>query len=169
MHAGHRHRADAFFAADKTQVFIRGRLDPNAIALDPKRLGNVCLHRGHVRRDLRRLHHQRGVDVNDAAVTQRDLPGGFREKDSTRSAAPFRVGVGKESSNVALADSTEHRVTNRMHQHIRIRMPIEPFRVHDFNAAQNELSTIDKLMDVVADAYVMHVPQYKRAFVEVES
>jgi hypothetical protein len=58
--------------------------------------------------------------------------------------------------DVIFTERTEHRVANRVHQHVRVRVAIEPLGVRDFDSAQVKLSSRDQLVNVVANADMIH-------------
>ena len=76
--------------------------------------------------------------------------------------APFQRGsvFGKKMADVRLAQRAEHRVADRVHQHVRVRMAVQALRVRNFHAAQDELAARDQLMNVITDANVNHCAQY---------
>lgn len=59
-------------------------------------------------------------------------------------------------ADVFFANGPENSIANRVHQRVRIRMAVEPFRVRNFNAAEDELPPGDQLMNVIADANMNH-------------
>ncbi len=67
------------------------------------------------------------------------------------------VGVGKVMADVAFADRAEHRVGDRVREHVRIAMAVEAVRVRDLDAAENERAAFREAMHVVADAGESHV------------
>ena len=62
-------------------------------------------------------------------------------------------------ADVLLAQRAENGVADRVHQRIRVRMAVQPFRVWNLHAAQDELASRDQLMNVVTDAHVNHEPK----------
>jgi len=59
-------------------------------------------------------------------------------------------------TNINLAQRTENRVANGMHQRVSVRMPIQSARVRDLHATENQLSTLSKRVDIVSRANVNH-------------
>ncbi len=73
-------------------------------------------------------------------------------------------------TDVLLAQRAEHRVADRVHQRIGVRMAVQTFRMWNLHAAKDELTSRDQLMNVVTDAYMNHAdtvtffPDGKRNF-----
>ncbi len=64
-------------------------------------------------------------------------------------------------ADVRLAQRAQHRVANRVHQHVRVRVPVQTFAVRDFDAPENELPALDQLVDVVTYADMIHGREYR--------
>ena len=100
-----------------------------------------------------------GVDVHNLSLAKHHLTGGFLQEHIAGCSAPARVGVRKEMADVRLAQRAEHRVADGVHQDVRIRMSIEPLAVRNLNAAEDELSACDQLVNIVTDADVIHAAE----------
>ena len=109
-----------------------------------------------MRRDLRLLCNERGVDVDDAPLAKLHLPRRLLEKSFTRLIFPARIGVRKKVPDVRLAQRAQQRVADGVHQNVGVRVTVESLGVRDFDAAENELPPRDQLMNIVTDADMIH-------------
>ena len=64
-------------------------------------------------------------------------------------------------ADVSLAQRAEYRVTNRVHQHVSVRVAVQTFAVRNFYAAQDELPPFDQLMDIVTYTNMIHGTEYR--------
>jgi hypothetical protein len=63
-------------------------------------------------------------------------------------------------ADISLSKRPQYGITNCVHKHIRIRVPIEPFPVRDLHSAQNELPSLDQLVNIVTYPDMIHVGEY---------
>src|SRR5579862_1732741 len=78
------------------------------------------------------------------------------KEDSAGGTSPSRIRVWEKVSDVLLTECAQNRVADGVHEHICVRMTVEPFGVRDLNAAKNEFSAFNQSVDVVANANVDH-------------
>lgn len=140
-------------------MLVGGRFDAHLVDVDAERLCNVDLHFANEGINLRRLRNDCGVDVHEGALLEPDLARGFLQKNFAGRAFPARVGVRKKMSDVFLPERTEDGIANRVHERVRIGMAIETFRVRNFNAAENEFSPGDQLVNIVTDSNMNHAAE----------
>ena len=85
-----------------------------------------------------------------------DTPHGFLEEHRAIGALPFRVGIGEQHADVAQRRRAQQRIAQSMQQGVRIRMAVQAPGVRDLDPAEDQLPALDKLVDIVADADVIH-------------
>jgi hypothetical protein len=64
-------------------------------------------------------------------------------------------------ADVRFAQRSEHRVANRVHQHVRVRVPVQTFAVRNFDAPKHKLPAFDELVDIVTNADMIHGHEYR--------
>jgi NAD(P)H-dependent FMN reductase len=156
VNARHRHGRDSFFAPDESQQLVGRGLDADAVHIDLEGGRDIHFHLFNMRRNLRLLRDDGGVHVDDSRLAELHLSGGFLQENAARNALPARIGVGEKMTDVRLAQRAEHRITNRVHENVGIRVAVETFRVRNFHAAQNELAPLGQLVNVITYAHVNH-------------
>jgi len=164
--AGHGHGGDSFFASDKSQVLVRGGFDPDPVFIETERIGNVPLHLGNMWHDFGRLGHECAVDVHKLAVMELHLSCRLLEENPARCVLPPRVGIWKESSDVAFAEGAKNRIANSMHQDIRIGVAFEPFEMRNLDSTENQFPSCDQLVHIVSDPDIIHAREYRAAGLE---
>ena len=154
----HRFGGDAFAASGEAEFFGGGRLDVDAVDGDAEVVGDVCRHPRDVRRHLRRLRDDGGIDVADAPAALLQLLGDAAQQDAAVDAGKRRVGVREMAADVAQPRRAQQRVADRVQQHVGVGMAGEPALVGNVDAADDELAIFGKSVHVeaVADPEVIH-------------
>jgi hypothetical protein len=62
--------------------------------------------------------------------------------------------------NIRFAHRPEERIANRVHEDIRIGMPIQPFGMGDFDPSQHQFAAFHKPVNIIPDSDVVHGPEY---------
>ena len=119
------HRIGVRFRRDP-ELLVRRCFDPNTKRVDGQRFSQPLFHHGHMRSDFRLLGKDRAVDVHDLSVAQTHLAGGLLEENPAGRIFPLRIGIWKKGADIARAKRAQHRVANRVHDNIRVRVAIEP-------------------------------------------
>src|SRR5690348_1020010 len=74
----------------------------------------------------------------------------FQEEQAVR-AFPLRIGVWKMRADIAESRCAQQRIAKRMREHVAIRMSYRSFVKGQFDAADDEGSTLFETMQVVAN------------------
>ena len=156
INPGDRHGGDAFFAANKSQAFVGGRLDADLLDVEAERFADAQFHIRNVRKHTRRLCQERGIEIDDGPTAKGDLPGSFLQEHTARRILPPRIRVGKEVADVHLSDGSEDGVANGVHQDVRVGVSQQTRGVRDFDASQNEFSAGSEGVNIVANSNVKH-------------
>ena len=156
FHTRNSHRSDTFFASDEPHRFIGGGFNTHPLRGNAQRLGDVLLHLSDVRRDLGLLREEGRINVDNAPARARDLSRRFAEKYMARSAFPTGIGVGKKVSDVCLSDCAEDGVRDRMKESVGVGMSVETSRVRNLHAAEDQLPTLDELVNIIANSDALH-------------
>ena len=92
---------DRFVAAQRVDVLVRLSFDADGGHVDADRLREIRAHGGYMRRQLRTLGDDDGIDVrNRVSRGPDDRDRAFQQLDAVR-AFPFRIGVGKVLADIA--------------------------------------------------------------------
>src|SRR5688572_10026967 len=94
-------REEAFLPPGKPHLLACGCLDRHAIGRNFAYGRNGLLHRGGMGADTRCLTDDGEVDVDDAALSLADEPGGVFEEDLRCGAFPLRIGGREVRADVA--------------------------------------------------------------------
>ena len=113
---------------------------------------DVRAHGRDVRRELRRLRDDRGIDVADLVAARVDQRRNVAQEHAAVGALPPRVGVRKVRTDVAQRERAQQRVADRVQQHVGVGMPGEPARMRDRDAAQHERPALDQRVHVESGA-----------------
>jgi len=62
----------------------------------------------------------------------------------------LRVAVGEVSADIAVSDSTQQGIAQRMDQHVSIRMPEQPARMRNLDPTNNQTTPLGQPMRVVS-------------------
>lgn len=137
---------------------LRRRLHADLLRVDPERAGDIAPHLRAVGRDLRRLRDERRVDVHHLHTALRELLRHPLKQQDARHVQQRRVAVWKERPDIRKPRRAEQRVHHRVHEHIRVGMPVEPAVIVDMYAAENQRPPRHEPVYVVAvsDAQVCH-------------
>ncbi len=145
-------RRGAFSCPGEAQSFTGRRLDGDLVRRSAQGGGDVAAHLVHVRSDLRRLqdhrrvHIEQGEPVLDKKITD------VSQQEEARDSLETGVGIGEMFADVAQGGGPQQRVGDGMHQDVRIRMPVQPLRMGDINATQDQFPSFPEPMDVVPEA-----------------
>ena len=82
--------------------------------------------------------------------------GGLLEKNAAGRVLPLRIAGRKIAADIALADRPEHGITNRVQQHVSIRVTVQPLRVLDLHASKPKRSPLNKAMYIVTYSGMNH-------------
>ena len=66
-----------------------------------------------------------------------------------------------EQKAVRLAKRAQYGIANRVHQNVRVRMAVESLSVRNLDAAKDELSPLNQLVNIVTDTDMIHRGEYK--------
>src|SRR5205823_10167175 len=117
---------------------------------------NFLANRRNVWADFRRFGDECGIDIDHArSFVGKQFRHSFQNLDAA-DAAYRLIRIWKMLADVSSADRTEQRVRDRMRQNIRVRVSVQPVRVWNLDAAQNQFSSLRETMDVVTDAATNH-------------
>lgn len=62
-------------------------------------------------------------------------------------------------ADVCLTQRAENGITNRVHQYVGVGMSIESLRIGDLHSAEDQFSTFHQLVNVIANADMIHEPE----------
>src|SRR5215472_1503404 len=156
-------RRDRFASADCIDSFVGLRFEINFARSDAERLSQRRTHRGKMRAEFRPLANDYCIDIHDTEATVRQKPANMLQKNQARCPFPLRVGVGKVCANVTEAGCAQQRVSNRVTQHVAVRVPLRTFLEWHLDAANHQLPSFDERMQVVADSGVIHALAPRRS------
>src|SRR5215213_10510042 len=146
-------RGDAFRAAKRAELLVCGRLDANAVERESRDFGDTRAHLVAARADLRRLAHDRDIEVTDDSAARFHAIDRELQELVGRSSAPLLVARGKMHANVAVGERAEDRIRECMERDVGIRMTGELAFVCDLDAAEPDVVTAAiEGVDVIADA-----------------
>ena len=144
---------DRFVAAQCVDLLVRFTFDADGGHVDADRLREIRAHGGNVRRQLRALGDDDGIDVRDrVACGADDRDRAFQQLDAVR-AFPFRICVGKVLPDIAGGCRAENCVGHRMTQHVRVRVARKAGLVRNSHASNNERPAGFEAMQVVPGSH----------------
>src|SRR5205085_10534411 len=104
----------------------------------------------------RAFEHDCGINVDNRVTALLREPDDAGQELQTVCTLPTRITIRKMHAQIALAQSAEDRVGNRVRQSVCIRVPFRAAQRFDGHAAQNERQPFRQTMRVVADADAVH-------------
>ncbi len=131
-------RRDALTAPRVSHALGRGRLDIDPVARDTDILRQVALHLRDVRPHTRCLRDHGRVQVLHPPATFRQCVAHLAQQDAAVDTAVLRITVRKVSTDITEAGRTEHGVTDRVDQHVTVRMCLESALVIDTHPADDD-------------------------------
>src|ERR1700733_1416975 len=118
--ARHRQRRHTLLAADEANPLSRARLHVDLALRQTKHWRKALPDLLLVGRDLRALHHQRAVDVEDSQPLAGEQLHDLLQQRDRVGAAVALVGVREVLPDVSETCGSEQRVDHRMGEHVRI-------------------------------------------------
>ena len=106
----------------------------------PQVCRDVFHHRGNVRRDFRRLTNHRRIHIHRFPTRRAHARIRFAQQHAAVRTGVRRVGVGKQTANVAQGSSAQQRIGERVQQHVGIRMPKQAAFKRNAHAADDARS-----------------------------
>ncbi len=104
-----------------------------------QRAGDALAHRGAMRRELRLLQHDEGIDVDEAPAGCRDAaPGLGQQIEAAARRASCSSLDGKMRPDVVHAGGAEQRVAERVTDDVGVGVALEAVGVRDLDAAEHE-------------------------------
>src|ERR1700730_15960986 len=103
-----------------------------------------------MRSQLWAFSQDRCVDVRNAVAALGYQLDCVREEFQARNAGPSRIAIGKVCADVSKRCSPQQRITDRVSQHVRIRMPKQALLKGNLHSAQYELPPLAQPADDVA-------------------
>ena len=145
--------SDAEPLSRKAQPLLGRRLHADAICLYAHCRGKSFAHERDVRRELRALGDHRTVNIPDIVAVLSQNSADLTQKPDAVSAEETVVIIGKELADIAERSRAEKRVHKRVRQNIRVRVAEQTFFIAYLNAAEDELSPLDKAVNVIPVSY----------------
>src|SRR5216683_1790342 len=146
-------RRDALARAQCPEALGRGRLDADLPWSDPEALGEVDLHRAQVGFQAWLLGDDSAVDVHDAIAGMPHPSGRPLQQLQARRSLPLLICGREDGANVPDRCCSKERVDDRVREHVRIRVAVEPDRVLDQHATEDQLAAGLEPVDVVPSAH----------------
>ena len=105
-----------------------------------------------MRRHLRRLRHDGGIDIADAITLGLNQPENVAQQDAAIGALEGGVGIGKMPADVAKRRGAEQRITKRMQQHVAVGVGQQARLVGNLYAAEGNERPLAETVNIVAVA-----------------
>ena len=105
---------------------------------------------------FRLLRDQCGIHINDLSSFKINLLRRFVQKPLAWRAFPPWVRIREKRADIAQPHRSQDRIADSVHQHIGVRVSVQPLFERDFHAAQDELSSQHKLVHIISDPNVRH-------------
>lgn len=137
----------------KAQPFLGRRLHADAIRIYAHCRGKSFAHQWDVRRELRALCDHRAVNIPDIVAVLSQNSADLTQKLNAVSAEKAVVIVGKELTDIAERSRAEKRVHKRVRQNIRVGVTKQTLFIAYLDAAEDELSPLDKAVNVIPVSY----------------
>ena len=137
----------------KAEVLLGGCLYADGIKGKLQHGCNILSHLLNVRREVRCLCHDGGIDIADLPSFFAYERGCSGEQNTAINVFVCRIGIGKMLSDIPQSQSPKQCVTNGVQQYVGIGVTEQPFFVRNRHTAQNQSSLGDKPMHVIAVTY----------------
>ena len=141
-------RRDALAPAGVTHALGRGRLDVDPIGRDTDVLREMAHHLFDMRPHARCLGDHGRVQVLDPPAAFGERIAHPAQQDAAVDIAVLRIAVRKMATDIAEAGRTEHGVTDRVDQHVTVRVRLEPTLVVDSDPANDDEPTVTKTVGI---------------------
>ena len=152
VHAGGGEGGHAFAAAEEAHGFIGGGFDADAGGGESEGGADAFFHEGEVGGDFGFLGDEGGVDVVEADGFFVQQGPDSAEDFEAADAANAGVGIWKKMAYVGFAGGAEEGVGDGMAEDIGVGVAVEPKRVGDHRAAEDERAVHDEAVDIIAYA-----------------
>lgn len=126
---------DALSAPERTELFGSFGLHADRRSDD---LAQSVDHGASIRRELRRLQHDCGIDVRNSPAFGPDQCNRGRKQLHAVGTLPLWICVGEMLTDVAQARRTEQGIGNRMRNRIRVGMSDQTGSIGDVHATEHE-------------------------------
>src|SRR5579875_904493 len=93
-----------------------------------------------------------GIDVCDLPISSFEILPRLTQKYEAGDASPLFIGVREMSANIAERGRAEKRITDRMTQHVAIRMAHRAFFERHFGPAYHQFSILGQPVQVIANS-----------------
>ena len=129
---------DAETGADVVHLLVRLALDRDASAADAHDRRKTLADQLDVRSETRAFADDRRVDIADRIARAADLLDDRLQQLRRIGVLPARVRVGKVRADVAEGRRAEERVDDRVDQHVRVTVSLEPRLARELDAAEDK-------------------------------
>src|SRR5450830_320426 len=145
-------RGHALFPAQITEFLVGLCLDVDLLGRHADVFGDARDHLGDVRRQLRLLGDDGGVDVANRVAGGYHAVGHFAQQGARVGAGEHGVGVRKMLADVAQGGGAQHGVDDGVQQDVGVRVAEQAEAVGNGDAADDELAALDEGVAVIAGA-----------------
>ena len=94
--------------------------------------------------DFRSFGDKNGIEISDAPADLTDAPDNVFEQLKGVSAEVRCIRIGKQEPDITQMCCPQKRVNDGVCENIRIAVTVKPFFIGNFNAPENEFSTVCK-------------------------
>lgn len=137
----------------KTESFLGRRLHADTIRIYTHCRGKLFAHERDVGGELRALGDHRAVNIPDIVAVLSQDAADLTQKLNAVSAEETVVIIGKELADIAERSRAEKRVHKSVRQNIRVGVAEQTFFIAYLDAAEDELSPLDKAVNVIPVSY----------------
>jgi hypothetical protein len=141
---------DTFFTTGKTELLGGGGLDVDRVQRHLQVLGDQTAHGLDVRRHLRRLGDDGGVDIADHIALGVDQTQHMAQQRTAVGTFEGRIGVGEVLADITQRAGAEQRIAQGMQQHVAIGVGHQAEPVRDAHTAESDEIALAEAMNVVA-------------------
>ena len=144
--------SDTFFTSDKPELFGGSGFNVHLVQINLKIRSNQRAHRFNMRRHFWRLSNDGVVDIADLPAFGVDQAHHMTQQHATVRTFEGRVGVREMLADIAQRRGAEQRITERMQQHVAIRMGQQTKFMWDSHTAQGNKIALSKTVHIIAVA-----------------
>src|SRR5690554_6058077 len=140
---------NSFFTPDESQLLGGGSLDIDLFCTNTQILRQMSAHQIYMRRHFRCLCQNRAVKIDHTPALGIDHVHYRPQQTAAVSALEPGIGIGKMPTDIAKSQSTKQRITDRMQQHVTIRMRHKRARMLNAHPAQGNIVTSLEAVHIV--------------------